>query len=259
MDLISRIQAYMRANAAARLETLSVGRFTLFLHPTDTGPDESFAVPNIPMAGEEHASLSEIESVFAERGRVPCVQFVDSYAPSLASRLQEAGYHERKHWPVLACTRLSLRAPPAVPGLEMVTLSSESSLEDVREGWNVNALGFDPSAELATDEQADEFRKSLVSARAFTARLGGTAVGAGMFVDVRDGLTELMGITTLERYRRRSIATHLTAFATSVAFDLGVEIAFLVAASDEAARVYRRIGYDPIGSFLAYRLEGSRA
>jgi predicted GNAT family acetyltransferase len=125
-------------------------------------------------------------------------------------------------------------------------------LEDIKDGWNVNSRGFDPKPIEATDTIADEFRKTLITSRAFTAYLRDQAVAAGMFTEIKDGLTELVGITTLPEYRRLGIGAALTAAMTRAAFDSGVEVVFLIAGNAEAARVYERIGFRTIANLLEY-------
>ena len=134
----------------------------------------------------------------------------------------------------------------------MAVLSSESSLAAVKEGWNTNALGFDMNADLATDEQAAEFRQQLKNCRAFTAWLNEKAVGAGMFDAIWNGVTELNGIATLEPYRRKGIASSLTAYATQVAFSMGAQLAYLVPENIDASRVYQRAGYQYRASMLVF-------
>ncbi len=123
------------------------------------------------------------------------------------------------------------------------------------EGMDANALGFDMDASLATEKQAQEFRRELLSdCRAFTARLGPQAVGAGMYNPMHDHVTMLTGIATLEPFRRKGIASHLTAFASQIAFDQGAEILFLLANSVKAGRVYERAGFRTMGSVVTYTL-----
>jgi hypothetical protein len=72
-------------------------------------------------------------------------------------------------------------------------------VEEICEGLDTNALGFDPQAEGATLHEAEEFRSSLLLSQAFTAYLHEHPVGAGMFTEIHEGLTELVGITTVAR------------------------------------------------------------
>ena len=69
-----------------------------------------------------------------------------------------------------------------------------------------------------------------------------------MFLDPQDGLTELVGICTLESHRRRGLAGALTHAALRAAFARGVSVAFLSAADARAGRVYEAAGFTPFGN-----------
>src|SRR3712207_1878245 len=140
----------------------------------------------------------------------------------------------------MVCTPQTYCPAPPVPGLTMKVLSADSALADIREGLDVNALGFDPQAARSTDAEAQAFRSGLTASRAFTALLDREPAGAGMFNPPHDGVTEVVGVATLEQFRRRGVAASLTAYATRLAFEQGVEVVFLGAADEHAGRVYER-------------------
>lgn len=153
--------------------------------------------------------------------------------------------------PLLVCTAQTFQPAPVMPGLEFVVLSSESSVADIQEGLDANALGFDPAAPATTAEEAEGFRSQLVTSRAFTAKLDHQPVAAGMFTTPTDGIAELVGITTLEAYRNRGIAAAVTSEIVRVAFDHGVDLAFLRTDNMVAYRVYERLGFVPVATLLS--------
>jgi ribosomal protein S18 acetylase RimI-like enzyme len=254
MISVTRLQAYLRDKTRQQHDIITVPPFMLFFLSTDTSADANYAIPDKPAGGDLYDPLTRLQAIFREHRRTPCIQFIDEFAPALAKSLHAAGFVEARRSQIMICTRETYCLPPDVPDLTLATLSSESSLDEVKEGWNVNAWGFDPNASPATDAEAEEFRQSLVTSRAFIARLNGHGVGAGMFTEIRDDITELVGITTLELFRRRGIASVLTAHATRTAFAHGVEVAFLIAANEQAGRVYERVGFRPYATLLAYRV-----
>jgi predicted GNAT family acetyltransferase len=87
---------------------------------------------------------------------------------------------------------------------------------------------------------------------AFLARLDGRPVGAGLYTTPFDGLTEVTGLATSKPFRRRGIATALTALAVQTAFEQGVEAVYLTAADERAGRVYERVGFRRFVTMLAY-------
>jgi ribosomal protein S18 acetylase RimI-like enzyme len=282
MGLVNRLQQYLREKAQFDgRERVSIPPFSLFFNPSVTISQEGIAIPD-SAAGHTPDDIGRVCAAFIERGRVPCVQFLDGYAPGLTIALELGSYpfavpetpppaplpvygegekaskqpfKETLRLPVMYCTAGMLVNPPEVPGLAVTMADSDAALDEIKDGWNVNSRGFDPEPVIATDGIAEEFRKTLVTSRAFTARLNGEPVGAGMFTEIHDGLTELVGITTLEAYRRRGIGAALTADMTRAAFDSGVEVVFLIAASEAARRVYKRLGFLPIVSLVEYQQE----
>ena len=93
---------------------------------------------------------------------------------------------------------------------------------------------------------------NLAEDGAFLARVDGVPAGAMMFTAPLDGLTELAGGTTIEAYRRRGIGAAMIAAAAAAAFERGVEIAFLTAASEYASGVFQRAGFKWYATALAY-------
>jgi predicted GNAT family acetyltransferase len=158
---------------------------------------------------------------------------------------------------VMICTPETYRSAPDVSGLAIITLSHESRVEEIWEGLDTNILGFDPQAQRATLQEAEEFRQGLMLSRAFTARLHEQPVGAGMFTDIQEGLTELVGITTLSPFRRRGIAAALTASMTHRAFRQGAILVFLIAANEQAGRIYEHVGFRPHATRVVYEVSVS--
>ncbi|MCL4833798.1 MAG: GNAT family N-acetyltransferase [Caldilineaceae bacterium] len=250
-DVAERVQGYLHVKARAGRESLIVGGFTLYLPMGNESGGVGLAVPNRSDSALNPSVLERIERIAAKRGHRLCFHWLDCYAPKLAEALGITGYAVRESTPLLVCEPGQVISPPTEP-LEMVTVSADSPSEDVAENWNINAQGFDPTATLAGPGDAEDFRHILVKSRAFTARLNGVGVSAGMYTDIHNGVTELVGIATLQEYRRRGFGGALTAFATRTAFADGATLAFLTAASEEASRVYKRVGYQPAGNLLLW-------
>jgi len=74
-----------------------------------------------------------------------------------------------------------------------------------------------------------------------------------------DGLAELVGVATLEEFRRRGIGGALSFEAVRRALGNGISLVFLSAADARAGRVYQAAGFSPAGHALFYRApEASR-
>ncbi len=256
MHPLARLQEYLRFKAGQYHEIVPFSPFTLFFHESDTSPESNFAL----LDSSGHAdlqSLNKLQSLFAERQRVPRLQFIGEVSPQLESVLRFSKWIQQEQLQAMICTPQTYQLAPYVSGLTFVTLSQQSSIEEICEGLDANALGFDPHAQPATVQDAEAFRQSLVSSQAFTARLNGQPVGAGMFTDIYEGITELTGIATLNSFRRQGIATGLTAFMTQAAFNQGAVLVFLTAANEQSGRVYERIGFRPQATFTIYEIPKS--
>ncbi len=256
MDSWERVQRYL-INSQTQL-ALPVGLFAVYLHPVDDAVKRNVAVPRLTDIGMLESWLDPLRQAFAAQGRVPAIQWVEGYAPEFAESLRRFGFAESQRESLLICTSDTSRPVSLIPGLTFVEIIESSPLSDVRENLDVNEFGFDSDgAKAATDEQAGEFRAQLGSARAFTAKLSGTAAAAGMYTAIHERITELVGITTLEPFRGRGIAGALTAHMAQAALESGCDLVFLRTTNPVALRAYERVGFRPMGAMLTYMASGS--
>jgi ribosomal protein S18 acetylase RimI-like enzyme len=249
---VNRLQSYLRHVARQERDAVTTPPFTIFFHPSDSQVYFNYAIPDQPIEGDLETALARLRTTFAARGRRPRFEFIEEYAPALTRALRAHGFSEEARMHLMVCTPATYRAAPEVTGLTVVIQDADTPLDEISVGLDTNGRGFDPAAAPATEAEAVAFRQGLVTSRAFLARLAGRPAGAGMFTPPLDGLTELVGITTLEEFRRRGVAAALTACAVRTAFDQGVEAAFLSAADERAGRVYERVGFQPFATMVVY-------
>jgi predicted GNAT family acetyltransferase len=254
MFSLTSLQEYLRFKAHQHHEAVSSPPFTLFFHTTDPGEDANYAIPDTSESSDLPDSLTRLQTIFTKRNRKPCLTFIKEVFPHLAPILHSSGWSKVGQSQVMICTPKTYQPAPNVSGLAITTLSYQSSMEEVREGLDTNALGFDPQAQRATVKETEEFRQNLVLSRAFTARFQEQTVAAGMFTEIHDELTELVGITTLEAFRRRGIAAALTASMMHTAFQAGATQVFLIAANEQAGRIYERVGFHSYATHVVYKM-----
>lgn len=148
---------------------------------------------------------------------------------------------------VLACARPTWSDPKADSSvLDLVVVTGTSPVALLQENLTVNERGFDPAAAECDEESAEAFRPNLAGCHAVTARLDGQAVSGGMFLPVRDGVSEIVGVATLAEFRGRGFASAVTAALTRAAFAQGAEIVFLTTDDERTSELYRRLGFAPI-------------
>jgi ribosomal protein S18 acetylase RimI-like enzyme len=258
MVSIARLQAYLRHSAQQQYETVSVPFFTLFFHPTDALTYFNYAIPDEPCSGGLADSLSVLRDEFAARGRRPRLEFIQEFAPQLSSALRAAGFVEGARQQLMVCTAETYRPAPQVLGLTITELTCNlrlpaSAASEVQDYLNTQRRGFDArSKEVATEGDAEQFLQTIGGGRAFVGWLKGQPVGVGMYTTPFDGVTEVTGLATLEPFRRRGIATGLTALAVQRAMAQGAELVCLTAADERAGRVYERVGFVGCATMLAY-------
>jgi GNAT superfamily N-acetyltransferase len=250
---IARLQAYLRHSAQRQYESVSVPGFTLFFHPTDTLPYFNYAIPGEPRGGDVGPWLSLLGAEFEARGRRPRIEFIQEYAPGLVPALRTAGFVEEARQALMICTAETYQPAPEVVGLTIIRLTNLATASAVQEYLTIQARGFDArSTKVATKGEAEQFLRMMGGGEAFVARLGEEAVGVGMYTAPLDGVTEVVGLATLEPWRRRGIATALTGLAVQSALEDGVEVLCLTAADERAGRVYERVGFVGYATMLAY-------
>lgn len=250
---ITRLQAYLHHAAEKQYNAIPVPPFTVFIHPGDDLPYFNYAIPTEACAGPIENSLARLKTVFQEQNRQPRFEFIAEFAPDLPAQLSRAGFIEEARQWGMACTPQTFLPAPDVPGLEIIALTACATVTEAQAFLTLQNRGFDAaSTEQATAANAEHFLRGLGDGAMLMARLNGEAVAAGLYTHPFDGLTELAGLATLEPFRGRGIATALTAAAVRHAFAHGVETVYLCAADERAGRVYRRVGFAPCATVLAY-------
>ncbi|MCB0115918.1 MAG: GNAT family N-acetyltransferase [Caldilineaceae bacterium] len=247
---LDRILDYLHARARQQCEVIGVAPFTLYLHLTSPIGENNVALPDAAFQDDISAILPQIDAFFSHRGRTPRIQFLDRQYPALEDSLTAAGYMLDEKLPVLVCTPEDLHMPTHMPPITVTAVDAESSDELVAEGWLLNNEGFTGRVAVATADDVSFYRRVLGKGSAFSAYLDGVAAGAGMFHEPLVGVTEIAGITTLPAFRGKGIASAVTAHVTAAAFGAGVSLAYLVAASPEASRIYLRLGYEFCGHLV---------
>lgn len=256
LALLARIQAQMRAVARRQYETVAVPPFTLFFHDRDPLPYFNYAIPDGPGASSCNLAgpLDRLEAEFRSRDRVPRFEFVEACAPRLAEALEAHGFALENRAQLMVCPRGEERAAPAVSGLDLATLEAATALGEFTAFLDVQRRAFGlPAPRMPSDEEAQSLRETLGRGLAFLGRIEGEPVATAMIQSPHDGLTELVGVATLEAFRRRGIAGFLSFVAVRAAFDRGSSLAFLSAADARAGRVYEAAGFSPAGHSLFYR------
>ena len=239
---LDAIETYYDTVPRAAGATEEVGPFTLFLADESTGW-QFYARPRL--GGEGVFTPDDVSRVLArqaELGRPQAIEWVDEVTPSLLDAVSRAG-HEAGRYPLLALPEDTAVSLPAATRV----LSADDA-----------DLGLAVGAVAAAFEGSDEVTEAPVGGRRGLIASGhllevaaydgdGRLVGGGSAAP-RGDTAELMGIGVPPGLRRAGTGTALTQALVSACRAVGVRTVFLSAYNDAAASIYRRIGFQDVGT-----------
>lgn len=169
---VARVQSYLRHLASVTYGGTRVQGFTAFFHATDDMRHLNYAIPDAEWDRTADRSFLPMRREFEARSRLPRLEFIEEFAPSLPGALRVVGFYEEYRGPVMVCTPNSLSGAPDVPGLavERVDGADDSALAEFaltqRRGF-----GADPSW-APTESDIAYSRAAPVAGAALVARLG---------------------------------------------------------------------------------------
>lgn len=253
--LIGRLQAQLRTSADAIFVREDIPPFACYFNPDDDAPHANVAIPVTAAGGDLTAALDTLVACFTDRGRVPRVEYFEPFAPALAQSLTAYGFVREARNLLMVCTPASFSPAPAVAGLTIMQLDADTPIELTQDFVTVQSRAFgDDNAPAATVAAAVRFRTRFASVQLFMGYLNDVPVGAGSLTKAHDRIVEVAGISTAAAYRCRGVAAAVTAYITRHGLALGSDALFLTAADEAAGRIYRRVGFEPYGHALAFRV-----
>ena len=233
--------------------TEEVGPFTLFIADADTGW-QFYARPR--WGWTEPVTAEDVRRVLArqhELGVPRAIEWVDEVTPTLHPAVHEAVPDAE----VEVCPLLTMRCAEAAwtptPGLRVITpddpdLPAVVGAVEAAFGGRDEMRPGDPGHRPALVADG-----SLIVVAAYDAE--GAVVGGGSAAP-RDETAEVMGVAVLPRARRQGLGSAITRALVAAAHDQGVTRVFLSAASDDAASIYRAVGFARVGTAMILQLPG---
>ncbi len=217
--------------------------------------------PSIPLVWDANhilveepgSSASEIAAVADEvlGGLGMKHRYVAARDPAVADEL-EPGFAELG-WKVDRTLNMVLRREPDRPA----TVAVEQV--DVETAWPTRA-GFaerDPLANPETDRQLLERARRVAAVcrdRWFATRLGGGVTSACRLMQ-HDGVGQVEDVVTLSPIRNRGHARAIILAAAAASRADDDELTFITADADDwPLKLYERLGFDPVGVSLGFRL-----
>jgi ribosomal protein S18 acetylase RimI-like enzyme len=241
------IAAYMRAAAGSRPGS-RIGPFTAGLDAHSDDPMRSYAVPDhdaCPGAGDIDALIT----LFRHSHRVPRLEYIEEDAPRAWPALAAAGFTIERRTPVMIATPVTRLTPRSPAG---ITIRQATSDADLAAAAAVQHHAYQlPSPPVPHDIA----RLTRLTQRGGLVAIAvdessGTVAGTGL-IDVADdrpsvgdrpAVGELAAVGVLTAFRRRGIASVLSAHLAGTAHSQGISLVFLEAEPEEE-QIYRRAGF----------------
>lgn len=245
---LQEIEAYYDTVPRVAATVEEVGPFTLFRSDPGTGWD-FYARPRLGLTHDFTAD--EVRLVLGrqeELGVAQAIEWVHEVTPSLLPAVREAlgAEVELEECPLLALPADRALQGEDAPGSHRVLGAADDD------------LGLAVGAVAASFGDRDDYAARDVGKRPGLIESGhlimvgsydesGRLVGGGSTAP-RGQVTELMGIGVLPMARKQGRGGSITRTLVSAARSRGAVTAFLSAASDDAASVYRAVGFERVGT-----------
>lgn len=253
--LVGRLEAYFDAVPRTAADAEMIGPFTLFVGRAAWA---YYARPRLGLV--DGVRRDDVTALLARQHEldVPTeIEWQPAVTPSLADAAAAAGM-------VVHEFRLLVHAPDSVhpsvgwrpePGIRLVGATDDLAplLAAQQQGFGAPAT-VDPAA---VDTLRARMEAGLTRVVAGYAGVPDRPVCVGMHNPVGE-VSEVVGVSTVPSARRQGWAGKVSEALAADAYALGVRTVFLSAATDEVARVYRRVGFMDVGTVCAAELPAQR-
>lgn len=243
--MLERLHRHLCATAAIERERIEVGPFLVTINHAEPLRFYNYALP--VGASADRDDVERLVTVFREHERLPRLEWIEEIAPQLAGVLAECGFEQELRTPLMACERCSLVQPPTPAGATVAPLADRDL--EARDALGRTAFG-EPARAPGTPARDPRVRGCGISA----AHVEGELAAVATHSPVIEGVSEIMGVATAERFRRRGLGAAVTAAASRAAFAAGAELCVLTPGHDSAQRIYASAGFEPLATMLHWSL-----
>jgi len=260
-DIIKRIDAYCDTQPRERAHAEEHGPLVLFV-PVGSG----FPYYARPRAGKRGpVTAADVRAVRARQHELKLpesFEWIEDCAPEMAAAAAAAGLRVHRHPMLLLGT---LAPTPPLPPTTSVRIVDPDDQELVQ-AWAVPGVAFaHPGSEigragvverdkLAADHDPASIqavRERLRAGRSVLATVSGPngPLASGSYQRVA-GVAEITGVGVLPASRRRGLGAAVTHALAAHALTRDARTVFLSAADADAARIYTRLGFRPVGTAM---------
>lgn len=241
------IVAYLRGNITRTRDSTRIGPFVVIFDRDSANPYRNYALPD-DFAEPTPQDMAALIAAFATRERLSRLEYVPDLAPAVWPALARAGFKREGELPLMVCSGTTLRFPVAPDGVTLSLINDDSDLEAAARVQNEAYRGPQTSgADIARLRSLVDRRGAVALARDSAS---GEAVGAGLHTPPLNDMTEVAAIGVRATFRRRGIGAALAALLALNALTRAHSRPFLMAARDEEARLYGRVGFAACATML---------
>jgi ribosomal protein S18 acetylase RimI-like enzyme len=244
-DLLSHapelVAAHMRAATGGR-QTDPAGPFCIGLDPHSNDPFRNYAVP-FEGARPTPDDVQALIASFRRHERIPRLEYVEASAPEVEAALTAAGFTVERRTPVMVSGPGIALTPRQPAGITVRTAAADADLHAAAAVQHEAYEMPQPPGPHDVERLAGVVRRGGVISVAVD-DASDQIVGAGL-VDVTDPGTstgELAAVAVRAAFRRRGIASALSAHLANTAHSQAITLVFLEAEPGEE-RIYRRTGF----------------
>jgi len=254
-DLFERLERFYDAVPRAGADARDHGPFTLFI---SQGGWTYYARPRLGFDGTITADdVASVRKLQRELGVRETFEWVVETTPSLSAAARADGLVVEevpllvlaKHRPAVLPAGYRLRRiAPDDPDLNRALAVAGVAFSHA--GSSIGEAGVAARDQRAAEDTADHASlRARLADRRFVMFVieGDEGPVASAGYQVAHDVTEIVGVATLPVARRRGLGAAVTSALIEDAVEAGIGTIFLSAASEDTARIYKGLGFEPIG------------
>ncbi|HEY8635500.1 MAG TPA: GNAT family N-acetyltransferase [Candidatus Dormibacteraeota bacterium] len=252
-----RFQTWQRDTLAGRgdeAEVLSVGPFRVLLSSEgDSGATGWVTlIDGTATEAETTKALTKVRAALKKR-KVPLeIEYNEAVFPKVGGWLEDAGLKRVERNPLMSCRPDAFKPVPTPDEVHLTQLSAAAAEAELEA---FQSIRWTDGGEIdRPPPPIDRLRVEMARPNGvfLLAWLEWEPVGTGVSHSLK-GAAEIVGVVTRKDRRRRGVAAAVTSELMRRHFANGGDFVFLDAASEDAARLYERLGFTRFGANLVYR------
>lgn len=232
-------------------ELLTAGPFQAFLSAADDPTSRVALIDGEATEAETMKGISKLRSTFKKRKANFEIEYNEAAFPRVGAWLESAGFKLHERNPLMSCRPEGFK-PFTAPEVELTRLTSTSKPAELEAFQGLRWTDGGDRESDAPPVEGLHRALALPSSVFLLAWLDWEPAGTGVSHSLK-GAAEIVGVVTRTDMRRRGVAATVTSSLVARHFESGGDFVFLDAASDDAAKVYEKLGFTRFGAQLIYR------